>query len=127
MTYYKKVRKMKDGSLKPLFINKTKPFILNEWQKSEYHPTKGFAPRSIHGNIETGEGCDGGFHLVPYPDASWIADELATGEKRVWITCEVRGAVKEYQRPQGLWYLAEEIMPLKELTPKEVKEILNRR
>lgn len=60
MRAFKKVRAMKDGTYKPLFIDKTKPFIFGEWMESECHPTPGFAPRSIHGDIKTGEGCDGG-------------------------------------------------------------------
>ena len=118
MIAYKKVRKLKDGKDYPLFIDKTKPFRFGEWMKSEFHPTKGFAERSI------GKGSDGeeigGWHLTPLPKADWIADQLSNGEKRVWIVCEAKNIV-EYQRPQGIWYLAQYIKPLRVLRQEEVE------
>lgn len=122
MKVYKKVRIKADGKCYPLFIDKTKPFVFGEWMKSEFHPTKGFAPRSI-GKDENG-GELGGFHSCPTPQASWIADELKSGEKRVWIECEAENVV-EYLRPQGIWYLSEWIKPIKILTKEEIDLILN--
>lgn len=121
MKVYKKVRQLKDGNIYPLFIDKKKPFVIGEWSKSEYHPTKGFAERSI-GQNENGEEI-GGWHSCPLPEASWIADELKSGEKRVWVECEAEN-VHEYKRPQGIWYLSEWIKPLRILTSNEVEEIL---
>jgi hypothetical protein len=45
MKAYKLIRKMKDGSYSPLFINKKSRIPVGEWLEAEYHPTKGFAER----------------------------------------------------------------------------------
>lgn len=45
MIAYKLVRKMKNNQIASLFINKKFRFPLNEWLKSECHPTNGFAIR----------------------------------------------------------------------------------
>lgn len=120
MRVYKKVRMLKDGNCYPLFIDNKKQFLFGEWMRSEYHPTKGFAPRSI---IDAGGEQIGGWHSCPAPEASWIADELASGEKRVWMECEAEN-VQEYKRPQGIWYLSEWIKPLRLLTREDVDNIL---
>lgn len=122
MKVYKKVRQLKDGKLYPLFIDKKKPFEIGVRLRSEYHPTKGFAERSI-GQDENGNEL-GGFHSTPQPEASWIADELKSGEKRVWIECEAEN-VHEYKRPQGIWYLSEYITPIRVLTSEDVNLILS--
>ena len=49
MIAFKKVRQLKDGSLKPLFIEAKRPFVMGERMESHYCPKKGFAPRSING------------------------------------------------------------------------------
>lgn len=124
---YKKVRVLKDGKCYPLFIDKTKPFLFNEWMHCEFHPTKGFSPRSING---TDEEPIGGWHACFYPIAPHISDELVTGEKRLWIKCAARGRMQKYDRPGsqgGTWVLVEWLKPLEILTSKEVKEILNER
>lgn len=121
MIVYKKVRQLKDGNYYPLFIDKKRPFVFGEWMESEYHPTNGFAARSI-GTDENGNEL-GGWHSCPTPEASWIADELKSGEKRVWIMCEAKD-VKEYQRPQGLWFLSRFIKPIKVLSCNEVNELV---
>jgi len=118
---YKKVRILKDGNTYPLFIDNKKPFIIGKWQQCEYHPKKGFAPRSIRKNDNGDE--IGGWHSCPKPEASWIADELKSGEKRVWLECEAKDVV-EYKRPQGIWYLSEWIKPLRILSKDDIKEIL---
>lgn len=124
MTVYKKVRLLKNGNVYPLFIDNKKPFVFGEWMQSEYHPTKGFSPRSINGTES--ENPIGGWHSCPSPEASWIADELKNGEKRVWMECEARNVV-EYQRPQGTWYLSEWIKPIKILSQEEVKCLREKR
>lgn len=118
MLVYKKVRVLKDGNYYPLFIDNKKPFIFGEWMRSEYHPTKGFAPRSING--VDNDNPIGGWHSTPAPSASWIADELKSGEKRVWMLCEAEN-VQEYIRPQGVWYLSEWLKPIRILTKEEVE------
>lgn len=65
----------------------------------------------------------GGWHSCPKPEASWIADELKSGERRVWLECEARDVV-EYKRPQGIWYLSEWIKPLRILSKDDIQEIL---
>lgn len=117
MKAYKKVRVLKDGQYYPLFIDNKKPFVFGEWQHSEFHPKNGFAPRSI-GTDESGNEL-GGWHSCPKPEASWIADELKSGEKRVWMECEIKN-VKEYVRPQGVWFLSEWLKPLRILTAEEI-------
>ena len=117
MIAYKKVRVLKDGKYYPLFIDNKKPFLFGEWMRSEYHPKAGFAPRSIGTNADGQE--MGGWHSCPTPEASWIADELKSGEKRVWMECEIKN-VKEYKRPQGIWFLSEWIKPLRILTDEDI-------
>lgn len=124
MIVYKKVRILKNGKCYPLFIDKRKPFEFGKWMYSEYHPTKGFAPRSIGKDANGRE--IGGWHATPLPEASWIADQLKSGERRVWIVCEAKKPVP-YKRPQGIWYLAEAIKPLKILTQDEINELLHKR
>lgn len=113
MKAYKLVRKAKDGSLYPLFIDKHRPYIIGEQRLAEYHQTKGFAPRF-------------GFHCCFIPLAPHLKTELANGEKRVWIECEVDD-FKTYNRPEsqgGAWILANRLMAIRELTMDEVAEIL---
>ena len=110
---YKKVRLLKDGKCYPLFIDKKKPFLFGEWMKAEYCPTKGFLPRSLGTNED---GTDiGGWHCCFQPIAPHIADNLSSGEKRVWIKCLIKGKRETYDRPEsqgGTWILAEWIKPI---------------
>lgn len=45
MKVYKLFRKMKDGLLATLFINKTMRIPFGVWLDAENHPTKGFTTR----------------------------------------------------------------------------------
>lgn len=45
MKAYKLLRKLKDGNLYPLFINKTIQTPFNVWMQAKCYPTKGFAVR----------------------------------------------------------------------------------
>ncbi len=45
MKAYKLIRKMKDGSLSPLFINKKSRIPVGVWMDAESNPPKGFAVR----------------------------------------------------------------------------------
>lgn len=121
--YYKKVALLKNGECCPLFIDRSRHFKFNEWQRCKFKPKKGFAPRSINGTDS--EEPMGGWHLTGKPEASWIADELANGEKRVWMKCYAKHVV-QYERPQGIWYLAEYIMPIEILTEEQVEELNGR-
>lgn len=122
MKVYKKVRLLSDGNCYPLFIDKKKPFVFGEWMKAEFHPTKGFAERSI-GKDENGNEI-GGWHCCYQPVAPHIADELKSGEVRVWIECETKGKHQDYNRPLlqgGTWCLYEYLKPLRILSEDEVK------
>jgi len=97
MIAYKLVRKMKDGSIAPLFINKKFRFPLNEWIEAEEYPTKGFAVRK-------------GFHCCCEMSAPHLSEK-----DRIWIKVELEDFV-EFKRPEsqgGLWYLAQSIKVLK--------------
>lgn len=47
MIVYKLFRKLKDGSLAPLFINKKSRLPIGITLKAETHPTKGFTVRKV--------------------------------------------------------------------------------
>lgn len=120
MKVYKLVRKLKNGSLKPLFIGKKKPFVIGEKMKCEYLPTKGFAPRSVDDNQS------GGWHCCFQPVAPHLTETLKTGEERVWLECEAEGTTKTYHRGDhqgGDWILAEYITPLREMPWEEVRQM----
>lgn len=113
MKAYKLVRKAKDGQLYPLFIDKTRPYVIGEHRTAEYVPTKGFAPRY-------------GFHCCFTPYAPHLKINLASGQKRVWIECEVED-YKTYNRPEsqgGRWILANQLTVLRELTFEEAERMV---
>lgn len=122
MVVYKKVRILKDGNAYPLFIDKRKPFVFGEWMHAEYHPTKGFAPRSLGKDADGNE--IGGWHCCYKPEAPHIADKLASGEVRVWMKCEAKGKMQKYDRPEsqgGAWLLVEWLKPLEIV--REMEEV----
>lgn len=87
---YKLLRLRRDGSITPLFINKTQVIPLNKWLTAECHPTKGFAVRP-------------GWHCTSEP----VAPHLSM-KGRVWCKVEITGFT-EFQRPKqqgGLWWIA---------------------
>ena len=99
MIAYKLIRKMKDGSLSPLFINKKSRIPVDVWLDAESHPTTGFAYRK-------------GWHCTLIP----IAPHLST-KNRVWVELEVED-VQYYNRPEsqgGTWVLAQKMKVLKEI------------
>jgi hypothetical protein len=99
MIAYKLIRKLKDGSLSPLFINKKSRIPLNEWLEAENHPTKGFSVRK-------------GWHCTLKP----IAPHLST-KNRVWVEVEIED-IEFYNRPEsqgGTWVLAQKIRVIREL------------
>lgn len=92
---YKLLRKRRNGTLGPLFINRGQVIESNEWLKAENHPTKGFAERP-------------GWHCTLKPVAPHLKMNLKSGEKRVWCKVLVRGA-ERFNRPEsqgGTWVLA---------------------
>ena len=104
MKVYKLVRKLKDGSLSPLFINKTIRTPIGVWMDAEYHPTKGYKPRQ-------------GWHCTLTPHAPHL-----TEKDRVWCEVEVED-FEYYKRPDsqgGTWVLAQKMKVIKELTNKNI-------
>lgn len=99
MKAYKLVRKLKDGSLAPLFINKKFRFEFDKWLEAEDHPTKGFAHRK-------------GWHCTLKTEAPHLSKK-----DRVWVELEVED-YELYNRPEsqgGTWVLADKIKLIKEL------------
>ena len=91
-----KLMRIKDGKLYPLFINKKVETELGVWLPAECHPTKGFAVRQ-------------GWHCCFQMYAPHLKKELSSGEKRVWVECEVE-SYTTYDRPEsqgGAWILAD--------------------
>ena len=70
MIAYKLVRKLKDGSLAPLFINKKQRLPIGEWMQAEDHPTKVYAVRP-------------GWHCLLKPEASRLSKK-----GRMWVKVE---------------------------------------
>ena len=90
MTAYKLVRKLKDGSIAPLFINKKFRFPIGEWLEAESHPTPGFAVRP-------------GWHATLLQRAPHLSKK-----DRVWVRVNVMD-FELYSRPTqqgGVWVLA---------------------
>ena len=81
MRAYKLIRKMKDGKLSHLFINKKSRTPVGIWLDAEEHPTKGFAFRK-------------GWHCTLEPVAPHLSDK-----GRVWVEVEVEN-VELYDRPE---------------------------
>lgn len=104
MIAYKLVRKRRNGSLGPLFINRKQVLALGKPLVAESHPTKGFAVRP-------------GWHCTAKPVAPHLKLNLKNGEQRVWVRVEIRN-FETIQRPVsqgGKWYLAKRIRFLEEL------------
>lgn len=101
MIAYKLVRKRKDQTYGPLFINPRLRIELNRTYLAEDHPTKGFAHRP-------------GWHCTSKPEAPHLSLK-----GRVWLEVEIPDDSPRFERPQnqgGLWFLAPQIKFIKELT-----------
>lgn len=104
MIAYKLIRRMKDGSLSPLFINCKSRIPLGEWLEAENHPTKGFAERK-------------GWHCTLKPVAPHLVETPKNGAPRVWVKVEVEDT-ELYNRPEsqgGTWVLAQRMKVLEVL------------
>ena len=98
MIAYKLLRQMNDGSLAPLFINKTSRTPIGEWMEAENHPTKGFAVRK-------------GWHCTLKPEAPHLKENPKNQAKRVWVKVEVKD-YEFFERPKsqgGTWVLAQKM------------------
>lgn len=101
---FKLLRLRADGTLGPLFINRSQVIPIGRWLAAEDHPTRGYANRP-------------GWHCCVKAEAPHLKTELASGEQRVWCSVDLIG-VEEFSRPPsqgGTWYLAKKM---------RVKEIL---
>lgn len=99
MRAFKLIRKLKDGSLSPLFINKKSRIPIGVWLDAEFHPTNGYSERM-------------GWHCTLEP----IAPHLST-KNRVWVEVEVED-FEFYDRPEsqgGTWVLAQRMKVIREL------------
>lgn len=99
MIGYKLLRKRKDGSLGPLFINRKQIIPIGEWLEAENHPTKGYAVRP-------------GWHITGSPEAPHLSME-----NRVWCEVEFEDHY-EFKRPAsqgGMWYIANWMKVIREL------------
>lgn len=115
-TAYKLMRQGKDGNVYPLFINKKEPTRFGAVLQAECHPTKGFAVRQ-------------GWHCCFTPWAPHLKQNLASGEKRVWVEVKVRD-FNTYNRPEsqgGAWILAQQMIAVRTISNEEVKIILEGR
>jgi hypothetical protein len=93
MIVYKLFRKLKNGEITSLFINKKERLSYNKWYEAKDYPTKGYAIRPF-------------WHCVGKPEAPHL-----TTKNRVWLKVEIEDYI-EYKRPahQGCnWYLAKKI------------------
>lgn len=99
MKAYKLIRKMKDGSLSPLFINQKSRIPIGVWMNAELHPKKGFAVRK-------------GWHCTLEPKAPHLSEK-----DRVWVEVEIED-FEYYDRPEsqgGTWVLAQRMRVIKEI------------
>lgn len=99
MKAYKLVRKLKDGSLSPLFINKKQRLSIKDWMVAEAHPTKGYSFRK-------------GWHCLKKPKAPHLSKK-----DRVWVEVEVEN-FETFNRPEsqgGEWILAEKMKIIREI------------
>lgn len=90
---------MKNGDIKPLFINKSKALPLNIWMDAENHPTKGYAIRK-------------GWHCTLTPEAPHLSMR-----GRAWYQVEIDD-YEYYNRPEsqgGTWVLAQRMRIIKPL------------
>lgn len=102
MKGYKLFRLRKDGTLGPLFINRSQVIEIGIDYPAENHPTKGFAVRK-------------GWHLTLKPVAPHLNMVLKSGEKRVWAEVGFSDYTF-YDRPEsqgGAWVLANKMKVVK--------------
>ncbi len=99
MKAFKLIRKLNDGSLSPLFINKKSRIPIGIWLEAKEYPTKGFVSRK-------------GWHCTLKPEAPHLSTK-----GRIWVEVEVED-VELYNRPEsqgGTWVLAQKMKIIKEL------------
>jgi len=101
MKAYKLLKKRKNGTLGPLFINRRQVIPLGEWLQAEEHRTKGYKFRP-------------GWHVTPKPEAPHLSMK-----NRVWCEVEIQD-YKILERPAsqgGTWLIAQRMKVVKEMAP----------
>ena len=96
MIAYKLLRKRKNGTFGPLFINRRQVIPIGGWLQLENYPTKGFAVRP-------------GWHTTSKPEALHLSMK-----GRVWMKVKIEDYEK-IVRPQsqgGVWWLANQMKVL---------------
>lgn len=92
---YKLFRVRRDGSLGPLFIDRSLVVPIGLWMRSRAVLTPGFAFRP-------------GWHVCSRKSAPHLSKK-----GRVWARVRIDGRITEHHRPKaqgGLWYTAEHMM-----------------
>lgn len=105
MKAYKLLRKRKDGSIGPLFINRKAKLPIGSWMQAESHPTKGYSYRPF-------------WHCTSKPIAPHLSED-----GRVWCKVEIED-FSEMNRPQsqgGKWYLASRMKIINEIKKQTLK------
>ena len=105
MKAYKLFRQRKDGSIGPLFINRSQRGPIGEWMPAEDHPTKGFAKRP-------------GWHAGAEPNAPHL-----TEKGRVWYQVEIKD-YEIFKRPKnqgGEWLIAKHMKVVAPFNKEEMK------
>jgi hypothetical protein len=99
MIAYKLFRKRKNGTLGPLFINRTLVIPQGQWLKAEAHLTKGYKFRP-------------GWHCCAFPKAPHLSMK-----DRVWCEVEIEDfeSVVRPENQGGLWYLAKNLRMIGEI------------
>lgn len=106
MIAFKLLRKLKNGELHPLFIDKKRVIIENFWLEAEEVPTKGYTVRK-------------GWHCLPRPKADHLSEK-----NRVWCVVDIIDFV-ELKRPinqGGKWFLAQKMKVLGELPSIKIND-----
>ena len=91
LTGYKLMRKRKDGTYGPLFINRKMKLVPGVEYPMEDHPTKGFARRP-------------GWHICPTPEG---APHIKKTSDRVWVKVRFtpHHVVERPAHQGGVWFL----------------------
>lgn len=98
MIAYKLMTLRKDGTLGPLFINRSQRVALGTWYEAESHETKGYKFRP-------------GWHCCSQPSAPHLKDDRLD---RTWVKVEIEDYTVEH-RPSsqgGEWFIAGEMKVL---------------
>lgn len=89
MRGFKLLRKRKDGSLGPLFINRSLRIRPGVWYDFEVHPTRGYKLRP-------------GWHILPKPEAPHLSPK-----GRVWreVEFDPMATITRPVNQGGVWFL----------------------